>query len=110
MNALRIFHEDSKVINFKLTDKTSKQPFDLSNYEAKFAIKANRLDKDDDAIIMIDFNNLDASGVISVSLHPSDTNIKIGKYFYALKIFNNGGVASTVIQDDLTITPFWDGE
>ena len=106
--AVKIYREDTCTLIFTVINSLTNAVLDLTPYGAVFAVKQNIHDPDEQAILTRRVIGLGADGLVTITLSANDTDIEVGRYYYALKL-TGAGLAATVAQSTLTILPFWDG-
>jgi hypothetical protein len=89
-------------------------PFDITPYQKRFTIKAQKTDPDTMALItkispssdIIDIGN----GIVKIILHPDETRLPPGSYYFDLKLYRNGIVITPVVGKIKVLEVVWKGE
>lgn len=106
MAKIKIIRGDTRTITATFVDSDG-EAIDLTGGEIFFTANSSNAPSDDTgAVIEKDVSSFDAptTGVQSITLTASDTNIAPGVYYYDLQFVSSAGVVTSVAQDRLTIT------
>jgi len=90
-------------------------PVDVSHMQKRFTIKAQKSDPDNLAILTKlspSDDIVDAGlGIVKVILHPDETRLDPGTYYFDLKLYSNSGVVITPVVGKLKVLEVvWRGE
>jgi len=98
MTELSVYRGDDKTWNLNFTDAND-DPIDLTGATVFFTVKVNKTDKDSDAIISKDqASHVDAvNGQTTIVLTNSDTDVKIGNYYYDIQLVDTSGIVTTIV-------------
>ena len=98
MAELSAYRGDDKTWNLNFTDANG-DPIDITGSTVFFTVKVNKTDKDSDAIISKDqSSHVDAvNGQTTISLTNSDTDIKVGNYYYDIQLVDSLGIVTTIV-------------
>lgn len=110
MTELSAYRGDDKTWNLNFTDANG-DPIDLTGSTVFFTVKVNKSDPDSDAVISKSQSSHTnpTGGVTSISLTNSDTNVKVGNYYYDFQLVDSAGLVTTIltgifmIKQDITI-------
>jgi len=110
MTEISAYRGDDKTWNLNFTDADG-NAIDLTGSTIFFTVKSNKTDQDSDAVISKDqSSHVDAvNGQTQIVLTNSDTNIKIGNYYYDFQLVDSTGLVTTVlsgifkIKQDITV-------
>jgi len=110
MTELSVYRGDDKTWNLNFTDANG-DPINLTDSTLFFTVKTNKSDLDSDAIISKSQSSHSdpTNGVTSISLTNSDTNVRVGNYYYDFQLVDLSGLVTTIligifkIKQDITI-------
>lgn len=97
---------DSVELKVTLTDSNG-NPIDLDGYTVYFTAKENYSDSDDDAVIQKDVTShtTPASGITTITLDSSNTNIDARYYYYDIQAKDAAGNIQTPITGKFIVNP-----
>lgn len=101
-----IIRRDHANLEITLTDVDG-NAVDLTGGTLFFTVKNTIDDVDDDALISKEITTFSAptTGVATVTLTPTETDLPAGNYFYDVQFKSSGNVISSSFRDYLVVKP-----
>ena len=93
---------DNYTLNLTIT-KNDGTPYDITNWEVYFTVKANREDSDDDALISKKItSHMDPThGITAITLGHNDTKDLADIYFYDIQVKRDDLTIATLMNDKI---------
>ena len=108
-NNITIIRGDTPTISVTIVDSEDAL-FDLTGYDVNFTVKEMKMDSNSDALIGPETMTVatPASGIATLKLSDTDTNLSEGEYWYDIEISKTGTVYTVVgpatfkVTEDIT--------
>ena len=104
MAVLSLYRGDDHAYVLTFTNGSS-VAIDITGYTVFFTVKTNKSDTDANAIISktVTTHTTPTSGITTISLDNSDTDITVGDYYYDIQLKDTSSKITTVMSDKFIV-------